>query len=44
MTVSYLRLLAGAAFVPDLITPDCVGMMKDYLDKNYDVAVSKIEF
>jgi uncharacterized protein (TIGR02172 family) len=44
MAVSYLRLLAGAAFVPDLITPDCVGMMKDYLDKNYDAAVSEIEF
>ncbi|MCC8102795.1 MAG: anti-sigma factor antagonist [Clostridiales bacterium] len=44
MAVSYMRLISGAAVVPDIITPDCIGFMKDYLEKNYDVAVSAIEF
>ena len=42
--ISCIRLLGGAATVPDLIQPASVAVLKEYLNDNYDTAVSKIEF
>ena len=42
--LTYIRLICGAAIVPDLISPEKVAVMTEFLDSNYDAIMNGIDF